>query len=420
MMNQVDNVSIINMNVLKSNRLKISNDILRNLRKKNYSLHYLPECLESISKLKTIDYKGKKIKPAYLIDFVNNLLLKYYFKKENRFVINANILKDKYGYLYKSYVDYLIERNIIHLVANYKTGVTSRVYALNPKVIKSKKNRVKNFDKTLLKKYKKKVLEFINDAETNLNLIDEDVREKLVSDLFSVQIDLPRSIFFLDSVKDKDFDIYNRNIYAVDSINEKHIFFHFDSYGRMHTNFTILRSFIRKNCLLIDGEETCEIDISNSQPLFLTKLINDSNTSWVKKEEFESFKQLTITGKYYDFLMQNLNIKEKKEVKELTYKVLFGRNVANSKPDKQFKSIFPTIHKFITLYKKEKKDYKVLAYDLQKMESNLIFNKIVKNIMAYDPSIKIVTVHDSLIMSVKNRQIVETIFKNELHSEFDF
>lgn len=419
-MNTLDNINIINMGVVKSKRLKISSDISKKLNKKNYCLHYLPECLESISQLKTIEYNGIKIKPAYLIDFVNNLLLKYYFKKENKFVINAEVLKDKYGHLYKSYVDYLVDRNIIQLVSNYKKGITSRIYSLNVKVIRSKKKRIKNFDKVLLKKYKRKVLELINNSKSDYTLIDEEVREKLVSDLFSVQIDLPRAIFFLDSVKDKDFDIYNRNVYACDSINEKHIFFHFDAYGRMHTNFTILRSFIRKNCLLIDGEETCEIDISNSQPLFLTKLINQSNSNWVKNEEFDIFKQLTISGTYYQFMMQKLGIKEKKEVKELTYKVLFGRNAANSKSDKLFKSIFPTIHKFITLYKKEKGDYKILAYDLQKMESNLIFNKIIKNIINHDPSVKLITIHDSIVMSKKNRDVVEAIFKSQLIDEFNF
>ena len=119
-MNLLENLNKIDMNIVKVSNLKISNNILKRLREKNYCLHYLPECLDSISKLKTIEYKNQKIKPAYLIDIVNNLLLKYYFKKENKFVINAEVLKDKYGYLYKSYMDYLIERNILQLITNYK------------------------------------------------------------------------------------------------------------------------------------------------------------------------------------------------------------------------------------------------------------------------------------------------------------
>jgi hypothetical protein len=88
------------------------------------------------------------------------------------------------------------------------------------------------------------------------NLIEEDIRAKLVTDLFSVKIEFDRAIFFLDSLKYQDYDIYNRNIYSVECINNQHIFYHFDNYGRLHTNYTILKSFIRKNCLLIDGEET--------------------------------------------------------------------------------------------------------------------------------------------------------------------
>ena len=121
----------------------------------------------------------------------------------------------------------------------------------------------------------------------------------------------------------------------------------------MHTNYTILKSFIRKNCLLIDGEETCEIDIKNSQPLFLTKLIQDSGTKWVNQQEFELFRDLTINGKYYNYIMDSCNIPNRNLVKEYTYKVLFGRNGTNSKADKIFSSLsiiyIPTYIKLTTI-----------------------------------------------------------------------
>ena len=72
---------------------------------------------------------------------------------------------------------------------------------------------------------------------------------------------------------DNNIDIYNRNVYSIDSIDKKHIFYHFDEYGRMHTNYTILKSYVRKNYIFIDDDDVSEIDIPNSQPLFLTKLI---------------------------------------------------------------------------------------------------------------------------------------------------
>ena len=65
-------------------------------------------------------------------------------------------------------------------------------------------------------------------------------------------------------------------------------------------------------------------------------------------------------------------------------------------------------------------DYRILAYNLQRSESNLIFNKIIKKLMDIYPEIKIVTVHDSIICSIKYKDIVEIIFNKMLKEEFNF
>jgi hypothetical protein len=392
-------------------------NINQKLNKKTKSLQFLPKCLENISDEKNIIFNGEKIKTSYLLDIVHNLLLKYYFKKDNKFAINAEVLKDKYGYRYKLYIDYLVQNNIIHLICNYRAGKNSRIYSLNPLIFKQSIKRTGNTDKVLLKKYKKKVFDTIDFVDQRVSSIRPEIREKLISDLFSVDIDFERSIFYLNLLKKSEIDVYNRNIYSVESINDKHIFYHFDDYGRLHTNFTILKSFIRKNCLTIDGMQTCELDIKNSQPLFLCKLIQDSQTAWVSKDEFEFFKGLVTTGNFYQYLMQISGEKDRNLVKEMTYKVLFGHNKSNSKSDKIFQNIFPTIYNFIKLYKKEFGNHKVLAHELQRQESNLIYNRIIKKIMLIYPDIKIITVHDSLIFPSKWRKEVSDIFTLELENE---
>lgn len=400
---------------VKSFKREIS--IRSQLKNKKNSLQFLPISLEEVSKCKNFIYKEKKLKTSYLIDITHNLILKYYFKKENRFSIMSTILKEKYGHLYNYYINYLLENNIIELVRNYKAGENARVYKLNESILKSTIKRYPNSDKVLLRKYKNNVSQIEQGIKNNL--IDNDIKLKLVDDLFSIDIDFYRSIFYLDNLKSDDNDIYHKNRYSVECISDKHIFYHFDNYGRMHTNFTILKSFIRKNCLLIEGEETHEIDIKNSQPLFLTKIIIDSGTLWVKNDELELFKYLTINGLFYQYLMDHLKISDKKKAKEITYKVLFGKNASNSKSDKIFKELFPTIHYFIKLYKKERGDYKILAYELQKSESNLIYNKIIREVMDIYPEVKLVTVHDSIIMSKKWRPHVENIFNKHIIREFD-
>ena len=386
------------------------------IKNKRFSLQFLPQKFESISKLKKIQYQNKNLKPSFLIDIVHNLILKYYFKRENLFNLNATILKEKYGHLYNFYIKYLLDNNILELKKNYLKGKNSRVYSLCNDILTDKIGRYRNSDKTLLKKYINRYYQFEID---NNDLISPDIKDKLILDLYSVKIEYEKSIFFLTSLKDEDISIYNRNRYSVDSINENHIFYHFDHFGRMHSNYTILKTFLRKNCLLIGGEETCEIDIKNSQPLFLSKLIKDIESRWVNKDELDLFTILVRNGNYYQYLIDNLGLKDKSEAKEMTYKVFFGKNHQNSKWDNMFKDLFPTIHHFIKLYKREHNDYKVLAYTLQRMESKLIFEDIIRTIMIINPDIKIVTVHDSIIVQRRWRDFVTSIFDSKLTENFE-
>ena len=404
--------------ILPLSQISGYSNIRKKLEDKKHSLQFLPESLEVFSKNKNFEYKNQKLKTSYVIDIVHNLILKYYFKKDNRFHLMSTILKEKYGHLYNYYMDYLVEIKAISLIVNYKAGRNAKVYKISEHILNSKIKRYINKDTTLLKKYKNKVSQVEEDGIKNNSLIDSDIKAMLVDDLFYTEIQFDRAIFYLDNLEHNDTDIYNRNRYSVECVNDKHIFYHFDNYGRMHTNFTILKSFIRKNCLLLDGEETHEIDIKNSQPLFLTKIMADSNSKWIDPTEFELFRDLTINGNYYQYVMSHMKTNDRPMVKEMTYKVLFGRNVHNSKADQVFKELFPTIHNFIRLYKKEKGDYKVLAYELQKAESNLIFNKIIREVKKYFPEIKIVTVHDSIIIPRNKRNEVEAIFKTKLYEEF--
>ena len=187
----------------------------------------------------------------------------------------------------------------------------------------------------------------------------------------------------------------------------------------MHTNYTILKSYVRKNYIFIDDDDVSEIDIPNSQPLFLTKLILNSNTNWINKDELNLFTELTTNGCFYEYLTQNLNI-DRGVAKKMTYNVLFGRNIKTNKHDINFYNLFPTIYNFIKLYKKSKGNYKILAYDLQRMESNFIFNKVVNEIIKFDKNIKIITIHDSIVFQKKYNDVVKKIFDNELKKEFNF
>ena len=121
-------------------KLKISNK----LKSKQYSLQFLPKSLEDVSKEDKFFFKGKKLQTAYIIDIVHNLLLRYYFKKENLFNLSSVILKEKYGYLYNYYMEYLVHINVIYVSKEYKQGSNARVYKLRQHIIDEQISRYKN------------------------------------------------------------------------------------------------------------------------------------------------------------------------------------------------------------------------------------------------------------------------------------
>ena len=389
-------------------------DLKLKLREKKFSMQFLPNALSKESLVKKIIYKEQSLKTSYLIDIIHNLLLKYYFKKENIFNISSLILKEKYGHLYNYYINYLVEKDFIILIKKHNKGKNARIYKLSDGIIKGDVTRYKNSDQILLKKYRSAICS-VSNLSLNLNPIKSEIKSKLLEDLFSIEIDYVKSIFFLDS-SIQEHDLYQKNKYSVESIKDKHIFYHFDSYGRLHTNFTILKSFIRKNCLLIDGEETHEIDIKNSQPLFLNKLFEDYDNK-IDIEESNFYKYLTFEGKFYQFIQEKFQIKDKKKVKDLTYKVLFGKNYSN-KYDRMFEQLFPQIYSFIKTFKKDKGDYRALSYELQRYESDFLFNKVIHEIMVKYPDIKLITCHDSIICKKSESQKVSNIFDHLLFEEF--
>lgn len=389
-------------------------DIKDKLKDKKHLLQFLPEKLELLSKEKVITWDNKKLKVAYLIDIVHNLMLKYYFTKELAFNLSSLILRQKYGTDYNFYIGYLESIGMLKLVSDYCVGKKTKTWQITEEIFKNKIKRFRNEDRTLLKKYINNILS-IEVKDSNYSWIDNNIKQKLIDDLFYVSIDNEASIAYLDMLK-QDLDSYNKNKFAVDSIFDKHIYFHFDNYGRLHTNFTILKSFIRKNFLKIDGEEVCELDLSNSQPLFLCKLIQNSN-KYVDNIEFNIFKKLTLGGNLYQYLMDKSNISDRKVIKEMVYVVLFGRNF-NTKADVLFKQLFPTIHSFIRNYKTQIGNYKVLSHDLQKAESLLIFNSIIGEINSKYPEIKLFTVHDSIVFPKKYKEVVTNIFNDKVSKEF--
>jgi len=381
---------------------------------------FLPENFSYLTKSKTVSYKNINLKTAYLINIIHELILKFYFTNRNyldaepnkdiQFNLWSSILRKKYGMYYNYYMDYLIENKFIEMVSDYYVGKKAKTYKINQLDLNNIK-RVQIIDNILAKKNSKEYLMQTMTGYCN-SPINLKLRKRLVDDLYHVQIDYDKAYSYLNDLKDKssiELNKYYKNLHSIDSIKSNYLFFKFDEYGRLHTNYTILKKEIRQRYLKINNDDVTEIDIGNSQPLFLALLVQDELDP--SDPEISNYIWLAQQGLFYEYIISKFQKLNRKDVKLLTYKVLFGHNGINSIENKIFENLFPKIYSYIIEYKSLNENYKSMSHILQKMESDFIFGKVCTEIYEKIPDINLITIHDSLIFPVKYEKEVKSIFE---------
>jgi hypothetical protein len=203
-----------------------------------------------------------------------------------------------------------------------------------------------------------------------------------------------------------DKEVYNKNLYTIETINDKSFYCIEDDYGRLHTNITILKKEIRDSFLTIDNEPIDNIDIINSQPLFFTQHML-KNKLYSDSFEFNQFKDMVYNGKIYENLHSDRKIS-----KQIVFKVLFGQNKLD-KWNLEFIKHFPSIHTDIQRIKREANNYKVLAHILQRTESDFIFNVLCTEIKAFKDT-PLFTVHDSVYFKKAYSEEIKLIFDRNM------
>ena len=219
-----------------------------------------------------------------------------------------------------------------------------------------------------------------------------------------------------------------------------------DSYGRVHSNLTSIESSVR-GCFYYQQESLTEIDICNSQPLFLSKLLYDyyqpqcadalchsdtyclpqcasklcaielinSYTSKFKnfstpglprRRRFDilpddalRFFGLANSGRLYEYIAEQAGggIKDRKAFKEKLFREIFyGRNSRRQTTySKLFCRLFPTVYEFIRDVKRG--DHTLLAKILQRAESSFVIDGVIWRCMIEHPEMPVFTIHDSVL-----------------------
>lgn len=363
---------------------------------------YISNLFESIYTKKIINYNGHRLKTTFLINIIDMFINRYLFFNKDNIKLNSRILKHLYGNNYSKYIDYLVENEFIYLYKNYSAGYRAKCYKLTD-IAKQKTYLTANVSIPLRLKNKQDIMN-----AANVNDIDNTIIDKLIKDLYNVDIDINKTNEWINSNIDIDSKSYFVNTTNCEKILNKKIYYSFDTYGRFHTNYTTIKKEIRSNFLFIDNQPLKEIDITNSQPFFLYLMMKQSGFN-----NFNGFDLDVLNGVIYEKLREKSNnVYTRKEIKVNVYSVLFGRNNNNRYWNTLFKEVYPEVFEWIKNYKKENKSYKIIAQKLQAIESNFMFKTLIPKIIIFNKDIRLITVHDSILLKEEYYEDVKNIFNS--------
>lgn len=249
---------------------------------------------------------------------------------------------------------------------------------------------------------------------------------------------------------------------AAERIREGDFWFIVDDHGRIHTNLTNAAKALRQH-LSVDGERLANIDISESQPLFLGMEVAKGSVQGKgggarRKREgggdddgshslshmmdntmmdtrpqpagetvdaalgvgIPSAGRLPADLRHYLDLCQSRGLyqavadrlgKPREEVKQRIMVVFYGKPSLRTPVSKVLDELFPSMMHALRSAKQE--DHRRLAHHAQRLESGFMFGRVVPRIMELRPDLFIATIHDSILTTAKDAKFVRKMMLAE-------
>jgi len=401
----------------------------------------------------TEEHKIKIEKQSYFDNQILYELLSNFtsvIRDEDDFVLVPSHKLQNITHDYKSHLNFLLTNKIIFIDNEYEIDKKCKGYKLREEI---KSNVLKIEVENI--RFQKEKIAFFNSKKDKF-------KTKTRTEHFSkMKIDFKNFVkeIQIEEVMNDIQNINNINervaqFKALDSIKNNELYFHRNkTNNRLDTNLTNLNSNIK----FYNNNNYTQIDISNSQPLFLLNIIKEIRNNTIlhnvstntiggsdnqkdnsgdfclkeafliNEKELSKFEKWVCEGMFYDNFIKNKNIlnkdeylNERNKIKKMMMCVLFSKTSSYQKEKMMFKKEFEGINNYINTFK-EKNGYNQFSIMLQKIEAFKVLDVICKDLI--ENNISVVTIHDSFIVKEEEKEkafkIICSHFKTIPHFKFE-
>lgn len=374
------------------------------------------------------------------------------YLKELISIVACHVRKDEEAAPLKvAYIKKLVPQGDKYLNALIDLGIIERTGYYTPGQVAYRYNFTRDYDSKytsslltnakLIRRIEGVFADMRKDAARSVRGRSEQVR-------FLKQLTIaPEFMTFINENYTSDDEAYNRVLASATRIMNGDIFYTVDSTsGRFHSNVTNCPKGFRPY-LRVNGEPLINIDVKNCQPYLSTIILTNpgkasayaENPAFAMvlqtlkvshSEDVKKYISLVINGTFYEYLMsefasEGLHL-DRSETKRQVLRILFARNrnpkdVTNRRAREVFKLRFPTVHRIFSKVRGNERgdkftSFKRFAILLQRMESYIMLDVVLKRIYRELPDVVAITIHDSIMTGVmtNNVEAVKTILIEEM------
>lgn len=289
----------------------------------------------------------------------------------------------------------LLGRKIVECDHHYEKGRKALGYRLFDEELRHATHRLVKIDHPTIRR---------NTIKRHRSAVGKRVHQWLSDQLDHITIEGPAAYHEAEQLADRETKLlaYRGSIQA---ILDGYLDFNVDDFaGRVHTNFTRLKRELKKH-VRIDGQRPVEVDIRNSQPLFLALCLKANGV------EDREYSELCEQGRLYDHIA-SLGGWTRDEAKEgLIATTFFGKNHQTNEVKRLFDRTFPAVAEYIRRTKA--KDYKRLSQQLQRAEAKYIIHGVCDRIRKERPATRLTTIHDSILTTPEAAEYVMVVMAEE-------